>query len=349
MFCGRRAYALHPEHAGRVRAQAAGVMGIPEHQLCRPQRSLGLQDPQSRAILDRHPHLACTATYGAQHLLFLCQVDCVDTCYCIERRIRRDQHQPRVLLLHLPFGSRLFADGGTVMCMETVLGRDQSWTLLMDDIMACAGESVLGWDLPQRLSLLHRLLHQESGLAGPGVPHRVEVKRHVRAHEAHALTGEFASALPYPCRGVLFRCAIPAANSPNVLKECDEKQGPVAVDRSACCLPARRNQQPGRRRVPKRPFNSALVTHSSDRASEVDGAGAVKRVLWLQASDQPDVYHLFETKHAAKPLGIAGVQTISLSKQLKKVFDGKPTTHRLMLECSYSSRVNKWVPEVPTA
>ncbi|WIA17686.1 hypothetical protein OEZ85_014485 [Tetradesmus obliquus] len=292
MFCGRQAYALHPEHAGRV----------------------------------------------------LSQVNCVDTCYCIEGRIRRDQHQPRALLLHLPFAARLFAGGGTVLCVEAVIGRDQSWTLLMDDIMACAREPLLRLELPERLGLLHRVLQQESGLAGPGATCRVEVKRHAPAPEAPALMGDFASALPYPCRGVLFRCATPA-HSPSILWECPNKQAPVAVDRTAGCWPQRHTQQSGRRRLPKRAFNGSLVTaRTSDQG---DGGACVTRALWLQASEQPDVYHLYETKHAAKPLGIAGVHTIGLSKQLKGLFHGKPAAHRLMLECSYSSQLNKWVPAVP--
>jgi hypothetical protein len=70
----------------------------------------------------------------------------------------------------------------------------------------------------------------------------------------------------------------------------------------------------------------------------------VKRLLFMQRSAQPDIYNLYDSLTSAEPFAIAGIQTLQRSKDMRKLFDEKANTYRILMECEYEANLMKWVP-----
>lgn len=349
VFCGRVMKALRTDAGkGHTLAALAACANIPTSTLVHPSPP----QPRRRGNSEHSvPHLACANTKGPKHLLFLTRRDFVNVSVFVERRVRPEQKQPVVVEAHLLFDDVLF--DGTVLDGEMHRLACGKWVFLVTDVLALAGRSCASDPLPVRLSLAHTVLkrmYQHGGLA----PCVFQVMKHFQVHDVASASAFFA-ALPYGCTGVRLRPAV-GDNTPDTVLLLQHGKGGGGGGATRTREPfielnKKSTPRPSSSRR-RRPFHTNLVPvvrvggssgETIPTTTEASSA-AVKRLLFVQPGNEPDVYHLYDDLSSASSMGIAGVRTLENSRFLRQVLSSN-THRRVLMQCSYDPKIAKWVPE----
>ena len=63
------------------------------------------------------------------------------------------------------------------------------------------------------------------------------------------------------------------------------------------------------------------------------------------AAVQPDIYELYDSAKGFNMVGVAGVQTLQKSRELRDLVSRQAPGCRVLMQCSYHPGIGKWVPE----
>jgi hypothetical protein len=250
--------------------------------------------------------------------------DLVDTCFVIERTSIPDK-QPRIHLLHLPFGSEWFKGDGSLLLGELVQSKRGDWHLMLEDVFAFAGRTMKDVPLSRRLMLMSEKIDgMDAGLFGCFV----SVKRHFTTIDEAKTFGIQETGFTW--RGIRVRGdALEDAGTYMQLCKNRSRYENTSIVRQ----PRAPRRAPGAER---RVFDKTLVKAKID---------PIDRVFYVQRSGQPDVYLLYDTLRSADPSAKAGVQTLEQSKKMREMFEGKPITDRVKMRLIWDCNFGKWMPK----
>jgi hypothetical protein len=292
------------------------------------------------------PHLAALRSNGNPYLLYLLKIGGVPSCVFVDKKVQQGYFFPRMVLCHLRFAERLFED--TLVDGEmTKLSGDAGWRFLVHDVLAYAGRPTAGMALPARLAFAAHLLEHDCDRAGPTAMFHMCLKRHVPLAQVQALLDDVPR-LPYSCRGVYVRAALPG-REPDMLHNFDES----LVRRVA--KPAKAggafNLLPEDAAAPEAAPPAAPA--AARRAAPDDAPARCTRQLWLQRTELPDVYELYQApageRGGEQHFDTACVPSLSLSERLRDCFAGRRPNERVRMQCAFSDDFKRWVPDPPPA
>lgn len=149
-----------------------------------------------------NPHLVCLKTIGSPYFLYCTQINDVNYCFLIDKKIKDGYKFPKIFLVHYRFNSEIF--NGTLF--ETELLRDNSnkWQLLIGDIYIYRGEKLNTKQITERMNLINDIILNEyiDDTFCNICP--IKIKRYFNINQINYITEEFIDKLNYRIRGFYF-------------------------------------------------------------------------------------------------------------------------------------------------
>ena len=87
-----------------------------------------------------NPHILCLKTIGSPYLLYCTQINDVNYCFLVDKKIKDGYDYPKIFLVHYRFNEEIF--NGTLFETELLKNNDDEWFLLIGDIYSHNGISV---------------------------------------------------------------------------------------------------------------------------------------------------------------------------------------------------------------
>lgn len=276
-------------------------------------------DLRSSDQLTGKGYIACPVTSGKRYLLVLTKLSSVDTC------IFMDGHF--AIICHFQFDPALFDYGGTIFSGEIQRLSEKKWVYLINDIR----QETDSIELRTRLSNIYNILCNQYTPDTLMDVCQFQVMKHVQLHDVDHLTDIFIPSLPYEVHSIRLR-PVRATNG-----RIEDLM--LSVNRSVVktnpVKPLARTKVL-RNKSQSRIFHNTLVNATNNSES-------ISRLLYVEVTDQPDVYNLYDSKTSQNSIGIAGVRTMEKSKQLRQLF--LVGSKRCLMKCAYDASMSKWEPQ----
>ena len=266
------------------------------------------KDDISVQKMTKSPYMVCLKSNGNPYLMFLTKLNNINTCIMIDKKIQQGYFLPRMIIIHTMFDDKLFEN--TLLEGEMVLDKNNSWLFLINDINVYCSKHLIDTNLIKRYNIIYNMLQNEY------IPDNryfsIQVKKLFKCHEISYVNTTFMNSLPYSSRGVLFK--------PLFFKFKD-----ILLN-----------------------FDSSLIKdcikHKIGTTNEfIESVSIEKQIFNIKHTQTPDVYNLFN-KTNGEYVGIACVNSLSVSKFLANLFKNANLQDMFKVECTYNKKFNKWTP-----
>jgi hypothetical protein len=97
-----------------------------------------------------NPHLICLKSSGTPYLLFCTQINDVNYCFLIDKKIKDGYQYPKIFIVHYRFSKEIFK--GTLFETELLRDKNQEWSLLIGDIYNNSGKSLKNIQIHDRVN-----------------------------------------------------------------------------------------------------------------------------------------------------------------------------------------------------
>lgn len=319
------------------------------------------------AILETNPHMVCTRTNGNPYLLYLTQINNVNHCIFIDKKIQQGYSLPRMILVKMWFEDSLFEN--TLFEGEMIKDRDSKWTFLVGDLLADGPNSLHNQNLVKRINRVYHILDTQYRVDSINVCD-IKVKKYFYYHELPTMHLYYEN-LNYNIRGIYFKPLF--LKFKDILYNFDDSLI-VSVKRvkmkNQSLFLTNGNELANQ--------NRALNNSSGDSSSSNTRSGSPHSSVDLKAShmqgqvqvqgqdanirvkenksilvqdgnktfcamrtDQADVYELYDS-HGNKT--IACVNKMRTSKMMQKLFEHATPLTKIMMTCKFHEKFQKWEP-----
>lgn len=291
--------------------------------------------------LNNNPHLITVRTNGNPYLLYLTQLNYVNQCVFIDKKVQQGYFLPRIILSKFRFDDALFK--GTLMDGEMIKDKSGSWIFLICDLLGHKGVYLDNVNVVKRLNILYHMLDQQFVSDEFDVCH-FQVKKHFAYEQLETIVMDFIPNLPYTCRGIYFKPLFLKFKDilfnfddtliQKVMRKKYKSQGNFLMLEDTDKLVHNTNTP-----IVKVPSQSNVL---------VSGIGDAKlQLFYVTKTSQPDVYHIFDRNN--KNQGNACVPTLKASKMLRALFTEKNLTDRILMKCEFSEKFEKYIPISPAS
>ena len=252
-----------------------------------------------------NPHLVCLKTIGSPYYLFCTQINNVNYCFLIDKKIKDGYKFPKIFLVHYRFDPKIF--NGTLFEVELLRDNSNKWQLLIGDIYVYCGEKLTTKQITERMNLINEIILNEYKDDSFCNICPIKIKRYFNISEIKYITEEFINSLDYRVRGLYFiplKCSY--AKILYLFNDSEYKKT---------------NYKNKNKNKNKNTLNFKIIK-----------------------TIKSDVYELYlnnETKSSLIKHSYASIPNIKTSKWLKELFDKK---ENIIVECKLNKRFNKWTP-----
>lgn len=150
--------------------------------------------------VEAHPHLIATKSSGTNYLLFLTNINDINYCFYIDRKIKQGYNYPRIISVKYRFEEIMFND--TLIEGEIIRDNKNEWHFLMSDLLIYKGE-LINSNVSTRFNLLFNLLSKNYIEDDVLEICPLKIKKLFSYDEWDELN-EFIPKLNYECRGLYF-------------------------------------------------------------------------------------------------------------------------------------------------
>jgi len=149
-----------------------------------------------------NPHIICLKTSGTPYLLYCTQINGVNYCFLIDKKVKVGYDFPKIFVTPYRFHSSVFT--GTLFETELVRDRNQNWSLLLGDIYFHEGANCGHKYIMDRMNVIHGMLKLEydSDTFSDICP--IQVKKYFDFKDKDTIFKEFIPSLSYNVRGLYF-------------------------------------------------------------------------------------------------------------------------------------------------
>lgn len=289
--------------------------------------------------INNSPHLISVRTNGNPYLLFLTKVNFVNQCLFIDKKVQQGYFLPRVVVTKFRFDDELFQ--GTLFDGEMVKDKNGQWLFIINDMIGNNDMYLENVNLVKRLNLVYDILKNKF------VPDEYDVcafqvKRYFKYHELKYVLSDFIPNLPYTCRGIYFKPLF--LKFKDILVNFDDTLVQKVVRQKYkdvsdfLLLDDKKNIISNSRQ--------AKEEAPAKNCINVEGANANKTKsiqVYIKKTNQPDVYETFDVNN--NNCGFACIPTLKVSKFMREIFQNKNLTDKILMQCLYSERFDKYIPD----
>lgn len=296
-------------------------------------------DPCLASRLNKMPHFLSLRSNGNPYLLYLTTYNDQHQCIFIDKKVQHGYYYPRMILSKLWFEPSLY--NNTLLDGEMVKTTTGEWHFIINDLI-CYNNALLDkLNIVKRLAIVYEILQTKFQDDEFNCCHLV-VKKYFTLSSLDEMVGPFMSSLTYTCRGVYFKPFY--LKFKDVLLNFDDSLVQKVVRFKYKHIDGETfketlNDEPCKKQPDNLIYLESLpvcVEPSQDY-----------KILYVRKTSNTDVYELFTTLHDSKLIGFALVNTLRVSKMLKEMFRNLNATERVPMQCKFSEKFQKYVPENP--
>ncbi len=326
-FCGKQGLNIKSNDAKRIlneKLEGYGINILKRH--------FDKFSPESDKKISSIKHFISLKSNGNPYLLFLTRFNGVDTAMFVDKKIQHGYFLPRMIIDRLSFKSSLFED--TVIDGEMVKIKDEKWLFIMNDLFVYRSKKMGKYNLLDRIGKLHLIL-QTKYFPIPNQKYMIQVKRYF--HDLGDAM-DFKETLDYTSRGIQYKQM--NGRFKYILKNFDDS---LITDVKRVKYSATNKFLEGADTILKEDTATYDINHKVALPSikSAQTSDSLMKKFYLQKTDQPDVYKLFDGESET---GIASVSTMKTSKMLKNAFSDVNLNGKKIFNCEFSDKFNKWVP-----
>jgi len=253
-----------------------------------------------------NPHVFFLKSSGTPYLLFLTQINGVNYCFFIDKKIKEGYNFPKIFILPYEFSGKLYK--GTLLECELIRKKNKRWCIGINDIYYHQGINMKKTIIIDRINLIHELLNDTYKENDFTKTCYLFVKRYFDYKDLSFALNKFAPNLDYDTRGLYF---VPLrVDYSNILYIFPKESNPVKM-------------------------NNEKKSSSKKQT----------KCFRIMKTMKPDVYELYLSKEdSLMKLDIALVQTTLLSHSLLSWFQDKKFDDVVLVECKYNEFFKKWEP-----
>ena len=149
-----------------------------------------------------NPHLICLKSIGSPYFLFCTQINDVNYCFLIDKKVKDGYKYPKIFLVHYRFNPEIF--NGTLFEVELLRDNCNKWHLLIGDIYIYKGEKLDTKQITERMNIINDIILNEyiDDTFCNICP--IKIKRFFNMNQIKYITEEFIDTLDYRIRGFYF-------------------------------------------------------------------------------------------------------------------------------------------------
>lgn len=151
--------------------------------------------------LNNH-HIFFLKSSGTPYLLFMSQINGINYCFFIDKKIKEGYDYPKIFILPCQFSNELFK--GTLFECELIRKKNKKWCIGINDIYFYCGKNMKKTIIIDRLNTIHNILtknYKENNFTNT-CP--LFIKKYFDYKDINFVMNEFAPQLDYDTRGIYF-------------------------------------------------------------------------------------------------------------------------------------------------
>lgn len=279
-------------------------------------------------LLQSKPFLISVRSNGNPYLLYLTKYNFVSQSIFIDKKIQSGYFFPRMILSNFLFDESLFEN--TLLDGEMVKTKNNNWIFIVNDILLYKGKCTFDLNLVKRINLLNNILINEY-LQDELDYCNIYVKKYFKYSDMNLLI-DFIKSLPYSSRGIYFK----SLSMPKKL---------ILYNFDSSLIRKNENKKVGNCIIEINSDNkSNIKSDQNNLISNKTNANSIEKPFYIKKTPNPDVYELYDQINSVEVLGIACVMKFCTSKILKDAFESTTLTQRLLFDCAFNNKLNKWTP-----
>lgn len=264
------------------------------------------KDDVSISRMQKSPYMFCLKSNGNPYFMYLTQINNINTCIMIDKKIQQGYFLPRMLIVHQMFDDSLFLN--TLFEGEMIKDKSNTWIYCINDMLVYQGTHLSDSNLIKRHNLIYNLL--DSMYEPNDMFFHIQVKKLFTISELDYAIQEFQHKLNYTTRGILFK--------PLFIKFRD-----ILLNFDDTLIKQNTKQK--------------LASKNEFTAKE----HIEKRVFHIKNTQTPDIYQLYDK---GDYIGNACVNSLAVSKFLYNLFKNSTLQDSYKVECTYHTSFQKWIP-----
>ena len=149
-----------------------------------------------------NPHIVCIKSSGAQYLMFCTQINDVNYCFMIDKKVKDGYEYPKIFIVNYRFSHELF--NGTLFEVELIRDKNNEWSILIGDIYTKNGGTMKNTQIHDRINYCIDILENEYTPDPFCDICPVRIKKYFNINELEFIMDEFIKKLSYNVRGLYF-------------------------------------------------------------------------------------------------------------------------------------------------
>jgi len=149
-----------------------------------------------------NPHIICLKSSGTPYLLFLTQINDVNYCFLIDKKVKDGYEYPKIFVVHYRFDPELF--NGTLFEVELIRDKNNDWCLLIGDIYVMGGVSLNTVQIHDRINHCIDIMENKYITDSFCDICPIIIKRYFDFNQIRSIFSDFIPKLPYRIRGFYF-------------------------------------------------------------------------------------------------------------------------------------------------
>tara|TARA_Y100001958_G_C21241999_1_gene570088 strand:- start:105 stop:1064 length:960 start_codon:yes stop_codon:yes gene_type:complete len=107
-----------------------------------------------------NPHIYCLKSCGNPYLLFLSQINEINYCFLIDKKIKEGYDYPKIFILPYSFNNEYYK--GSLFECELIRKNNNKWSIGINDIYYSSGKNMKKTIIIDRINHIHKLLEENS-------------------------------------------------------------------------------------------------------------------------------------------------------------------------------------------
>ena len=149
-----------------------------------------------------NPHVFFLKSSGTPYLLFMSQINGINYCFFIDKKIKEGYDYPKIFILPYEFSPELYK--GSLFECELIRKKNKKWCLAINDIYYHEGKSLKKTIIIDRINTIHTILTNQFTENDFHSTCPLFIKKYFDYKDIHYAINEFAPQLDYNTRGIYF-------------------------------------------------------------------------------------------------------------------------------------------------
>ena len=160
-------------------------------------------NPHMMRNISYHQHILTTLTNGNSYILFLTQVEGINCCFYIDRKLKGGYTFPKIHCVKYRFANELF-EKETIFSGELIRDNDRKWFFILSDILVYKGQDTKSKNILSKFEMMYDILKDEYTADEHMEVCPLQIKKLFTYDQVDTLVQDFIPNLSYVCKGLLF-------------------------------------------------------------------------------------------------------------------------------------------------